>query len=72
LRSNRALDEYWLVNVAASYELSPGVALYGRVENALDQDYQQVFGYETAGIAAYAGLRFTYEEAASVAWANGK
>ncbi len=66
------LDEYWLVNVAASYELSPRVALYGRVENLLDQDYQQVFGYETAGIAAYAGLRFSYEEQASRAWANGK
>jgi outer membrane cobalamin receptor len=42
------------------------------VENAFNQDYREVFGYETAGIAAYAGLRFNYEEAASVAWANGK
>lgn len=67
-----ALDEYWLINVAASYEVSPGVALYGRVENAFDADYQEVFGYETAGVAAYAGLRFTYEELASVAWANGR
>jgi vitamin B12 transporter len=66
------LDSYWLVNVAASYEVSPGVALYGRIQNALDQDYQQVFGFETAGIAAYAGLRFTYEERASLAWANGR
>jgi vitamin B12 transporter len=65
------LDSYWLVNVAASYEVSLGVAVYGRIENALDQDYQQVFGFATAGIAAYAGLRFTYEEQASVAWANG-
>jgi vitamin B12 transporter len=65
-----ALDEYWLVNVAASYELSPGVALYGRIQNALDEDYQEVFGFETAGVAAYAGLRFSYEEQASVAWAN--
>jgi vitamin B12 transporter len=52
--------------------VSPGVALYGRIENLLDQDYQQVFGFETAGTAAYAGLRFTYEERASVAWANGR
>jgi vitamin B12 transporter len=66
------LDSYWLVNVAASYETSPGVTLYGRIENVLDQDYQQVFGFETAGIAAFAGVRFTYEEPASVAWANGK
>ncbi len=66
------LDDYWLINIAASYELRPGVELYGRLENALDQDYQQVFGYETAGIAAYAGLRFTYQELASVAGAKGR
>jgi vitamin B12 transporter len=56
------LDEYWLVNVAASYELSPGLELYGRIENLLDENYQQVFGYETAGIAAYAGMRFSVSE----------
>jgi vitamin B12 transporter len=70
--SKVVLGEYWLVNVAASYEVSPGVALYGRIQNALDEDYQEIFGYETAGLAAYAGLRFTYEERASLAWANGR
>ena len=66
------LDDYWLVNVAASYKLSPGVELYGRVENALNEDYQEVFGFETADIAAYAGLRFTYVEEATRAWAEGR
>jgi vitamin B12 transporter len=70
--SKVVLGEYLLVNVAASYEVSPGVALYGRIQNALDEDYQEVFGFETAGVAAYAGLRFTYEERASLAWANGR
>jgi vitamin B12 transporter len=55
------LDDYWLLTVAGSYQLRPGVELYGRVENLLDQDYQEVFGYNTAGIAAYAGMRFTFE-----------
>jgi vitamin B12 transporter len=49
------------LTVAGSYQLRPGVELYGRVENLLDQDYQEVFGYNTAGIAAYAGMRFTFE-----------
>ncbi|MDX2307442.1 MAG: TonB-dependent receptor [Hyphomicrobium sp.] len=65
------LDSYWLVNVAASYQLAPGVEIYGRVENALKEDYQEVFGYETADLAAYAGVRFTYEEPATRAWAAG-
>ncbi len=66
------LKDYWLVNVAASYKVTPGMELYGRVENLLDEDYQEVFGYETAGIAAYAGLRFTYVEEATRAWSEGR
>jgi len=55
------LDDYWLVSAAASYELNPGLEIYGRVENLLDQDYEEVFGFSTAGIAAYAGLRWTFD-----------
>ncbi len=66
------LDSYWLGTIAASYEVMPGVELFGRVENLFDDDYQEVFGFEAAQIAAYAGVRLTYEELASVGWANGK
>lgn len=55
------LDDYWLVRVAGSYEIAPGLEAFGRVENLLDQDYQEVLGYESAGIAAYAGLRLKLE-----------
>lgn len=55
------LDSYWLVRLAGSYEIAPGVEATGRIENLLDQNYQEVFGYETAGLAAYAGLRFKLE-----------
>ena len=56
------LDDYWLVRIAGSYELKPGLELFGRVENLLDQDYQEVFGYDTAGVAAYAGVRLKLEQ----------
>ena len=55
------LDDYWLVSAAASYKLNPGLEIYGRVENLFDADYEEIFGYETAGIAAYAGLRWTFD-----------
>lgn len=64
--SQVVLEEYWLLNIAASYEVSPGLEIYGRVENALDESYQQIFGYEMAGVAAYAGMRFQLEERVSV------
>lgn len=55
------LDSYWLLRVAASYKLQPGVEVFGRVENLLDQRYQEVFGYNaTPGIAAFAGLKLTF------------
>jgi vitamin B12 transporter len=60
-RSRVFLDDYWLVNVAASYKLQPGVEVFGRVENLLDQHYQEVFGYNaTPGIAAFAGIKLTF------------
>lgn len=60
-----ALKDYWLLRVAGSYEIAPGLEAFGRVENLLDTDYQEVFGYETAGLAAYAGLRLKLEAAAA-------
>ena len=54
------LDAYWLVNATASYRLQPGVEIFGRVENLLDQHYQEVFGFESAPIAAYAGVKLTF------------
>lgn len=64
------LDSFWLVTLAGSYELQPGLELYGRVENALDEDYMEVFGYETAGAAAYAGVRIKLEEPSTLTWAD--
>jgi vitamin B12 transporter len=58
--SRVTLDDYWLVNLAASYKLQKGVELFGRVENALDAQYQEVFGFNTPGITAFAGVRFTF------------
>lgn len=53
----RTLDDYWLLNVSGSYEFYPGLAVVARIENLLDEDYEEVYGYQTAGIGGYAGLR---------------
>ena len=51
------LDDYVLVSLAGSYQVQPNIELFGKVENVLDEDYQEVFGFETAGISAYAGVK---------------
>jgi len=56
-----ALDDYLLVTAAASYKLNSGLEIYGRVENVLNEDYEEIFGFETAGLAAYAGLRWKFD-----------
>ena len=66
------LDSFWLATVAANYRVAPGVELFGRVENAFNDHHQEIYGFELAPIAAFAGVRLTYEEAQTVAWANGK
>jgi vitamin B12 transporter len=45
------LDAYWLARIAAYYEVAKGVELFGRVENAFDDHYQDVYGFQTAPIA---------------------
>ncbi|MEJ2226693.1 MAG: TonB-dependent receptor [Alphaproteobacteria bacterium] len=56
------LDDYLLVNVAASYKLDDRITLFGRVENMLNTDYEEVYGYTSAPAAAYAGLKVEFTE----------
>ncbi len=51
------LDGYTLIGVAASYQLTPGVQLIGRIENLLDENYEDVVGFNTPGVGAYFGVR---------------
>ncbi|MEM7068001.1 MAG: TonB-dependent receptor [Pseudomonadota bacterium] len=51
------LDSYTVVNIGASYELSENLELYGRVENLFDEDYEEVFGFNTQGITSFVGIR---------------
>jgi vitamin B12 transporter len=51
------LGGYTLVNLTASYDLRPNIILYLRGENLMDDDYQEVFGYQAPGIGVYAGLK---------------
>jgi vitamin B12 transporter len=64
------LDSYWIVNAALSYKLQPGVEMFGRVENLFDQRYQEVFGFESAPIMAFAGLKLTFGGPEGLDWAK--
>jgi vitamin B12 transporter len=54
------LHGFVLLNVAASFKIHENVELYGRIENVLNQKYQEVFSFGTPGIAAFGGLRVRF------------
>jgi vitamin B12 transporter len=52
-----SMKSYTLVNLNATYDITKQVQVFGRVENLLDRNYQEVFGFETPGRAVYGGVR---------------
>jgi len=52
------LDAFTVVRIAAAYRVTDGVEVFGRIENALDEDYEQNISYATPGRAVYGGVRF--------------
>ena len=52
-----ALGSYWLADARVAYAIRPGVELFARGSNLLDQHYQDAFNYRTEGRALYAGVR---------------
>jgi outer membrane cobalamin receptor len=49
---------YQKVDMAGSYRLTPWMNLYGRIENLLNQDYQEVLGFPAYRLNFTAGMRF--------------
>lgn len=54
------LDDYLLLNLSANYKITDKISWNARIENALDTDYQEVFSFNSPGIAAYTGLRVIF------------
>lgn len=54
------LNDYTLVSVAGTYRLTDRINLVGRIENLLDEKYENVRGFEGSGIGAFVGLRTSF------------
>ena len=52
-----ALGSYWLADARVAYAVRPGIELFARGSNLLDQHYQDVFSYRTEGRGLFAGIR---------------
>ncbi len=54
------VDSYTRVDVAAYYDVCDYAQLFGRVENLLDEEYEEVLNYSSPGTSFYGGLKVTF------------
>jgi len=54
------LSNHWLLDLTAQFRITDSLKLFGRANNLLDTDYEQVYGYRTPGRAAYAGVELSF------------
>ncbi|MCW8962038.1 MAG: TonB-dependent receptor [Ignavibacteriaceae bacterium] len=55
------MPDYFLINLAAHYDLFSFLRLKIRIENLLDKQYEDVYGYGTAGFSVYGGISLGIE-----------
>jgi vitamin B12 transporter len=58
-------DEYFLVNLAADYDLSKGVTLFARIDNLFDRRYESPTGFQRPGFGVFAGIRVNFNTKAA-------
>jgi len=63
-------DPYFLVNLAAEYDVGKGVTLFARADNLFDRHYQDPTGFQRPGFAFFAGARVTFSGKVSTAERN--
>jgi vitamin B12 transporter len=51
------LPSFTLVTLAGTYNIDKSVQLFGRIDNLLDQDYEEVWSAQSPGIGVFAGVR---------------
>jgi vitamin B12 transporter len=56
------LHAYWLAAARLAYDVRPGLQLFIRGANLLNQRYEDVFGYHTEERAGYVGFRISSSE----------
>jgi len=55
-----SLDDFEVLDLSMSYDLSDSIRLYGRIENATDEKYQEVIDYNSAQRAVYFGIKVAF------------
>lgn len=52
--------KYFIADFRASYDIDKNWEVYARVDNVLDKEYQEVYGYTSLGRSFYAGFNWKF------------
>jgi vitamin B12 transporter len=55
-----ALEDYEVLDLSASYDASEKLQIYGRVQNAMDETYEEAVGFNAAQRSMYGGVRLRF------------
>jgi len=53
-------DEYVVVNLALSFDVTEHFQIFGRIENLFDENYYESYGYDTAGFSGFGGMKINF------------
>jgi vitamin B12 transporter len=53
-------DPYFVVNLAADYDLGRGVTVFARIDNAFDERYENPTGFQRPGFGVFGGMRVAW------------
>lgn len=54
------LEHFWLVDLTSAFSLTDSIDVFVRMNNLLDETYEQVYGYATPGRSTYVGMRASF------------
>src|SRR6184192_296256 len=57
---NFDIEDYCFMNIAAEYQVSQHLSLFGRIDNLTNEHYSEVFGFPALGQAAYGGVKVRF------------
>ena len=55
-----ALEDFGVLDLTASFQVTEMLRVYGRLENVLDEEYREILDYNTSGFAAYVGIKLKF------------
>jgi vitamin B12 transporter len=55
-----ALDDYDVLDLSVTFDATDAFQLFARIENAADEEYVEILGYNTSERGVYGGVRFHF------------